>query len=509
MVKMREAVAHWILMHEHPFSIAEEEGFNMMQQRGMPQWEKISRVTAKKDCMLMYENEKKRLFALLKNVNKISLTTDMWMSSPQKMEYMVVTGHFVDIDWKLQKHVLNFVHLAPPLRGIDIADAIYKCCKEWGIEGKVFTISVDNASKNDVAIRNLKDTFARHKKLLCGGRMFHVRCTAHILNIMVQFGLSKIESVIENIRDSVVHIKQSEGRLIMFSEIVQQLQLPYRKLVLDCKTRWNSTYEMLSVALKFKDVFPRYKDRDITYDCCPSNEDWEKAEKVCEILEVFNSTTNIISGSEYPTSNLFLNEVFRVKEVLDRKYQESGDGDKFIFDMVTRMKIKCKMRAIEFSFPRMYHSLEAQTHILDVKNCLYELYNEYLVEYQSIGSENSAETTSIGCTSSTSSASGSSSGWSQFQAFVKTVETITPQKSDLDIYLEEGCFICDGDSRKFDALEWWKANTLKYRVLSKMARDVLAIPITTVASESTFSAGERKKNKKEKKAEEIALPINL
>ncbi|XP_039119018.1 zinc finger BED domain-containing protein RICESLEEPER 2-like [Dioscorea cayenensis subsp. rotundata] len=453
MVKMREAVAHWILMHEHPFSIAEEEGFNMMQQRGMPQWEKISRVTAKKDCMLMYENEKKRLFALLKNVNKISLTTDMWMSSPQKMEYMIVTGHFVDIDWKLQKRVLNFVHLTPPLRGIDIADAIYKCCKEWGIEGKVFTISVDNASKNDVAIRNLKDTFARHKKLLCGGRMFHVRCTAHILNIMVQFGLSKIESVIENIRDSVVHIKQSEERLIMFSEIVQQLQLPYRKLVLDCKTRWNSTYEMLSVALKFKDVFPRYKDRDITYDCCPSNEDWEKAEKVCEILEVFNSTTNIIFGSEYPTSNLFLNEVFRVKEVLDRKYQESGDGDNFIFDMVT-----------------------TQTHILDVKNCLYELYNEYLVEYQSIGSENSLETTSIGCTSS---ASGSSSGWSQFQAFVKTVETITPQKSDLDIYLKKGAFICDGDSRKFDAFGVVEGKYLKSIVfLSKMARDVLAIPIT-------------------------------
>ncbi|XP_039123285.1 zinc finger BED domain-containing protein RICESLEEPER 2-like [Dioscorea cayenensis subsp. rotundata] len=412
---------------------------------------------------------------------------------------------------KLWKRILNFVHPTPPLRGIDIVDAIYKCCKEWGFEGKVFTISVDNASKNDVAIRNLKDTFARHKKLLCGGRMFHVRCTAHILNIMVQFGLSKIESVIENIRDSVVHIKQSEGRLIMFSEIVQQLQLPYRKLVLGYKTRWNSTYEMLSVALKFKDVFPRYKDHDITYDCCPSNEDWEKAEKVCEILEVFNSTTNIISGSEYPALNFFLNEVFRVKEVLDRKYQESRDGDNFIFDMVTSMKIKfekcwgecnllmaigaildprCKMRAIEFSFPRTYHSLEAQTHILDVKNCLYELYNKYLVEYQSIGSENSAETTSIGCTG-TSSASGSSSRWSQFQAFVKTVETITPQKSDLDIYLEEGCFICDGDSRKFDALEWWKANTLNYRVLSKMARDVLTIPITTVASESTFSVGGR------------------
>ncbi|XP_039138800.1 zinc finger BED domain-containing protein RICESLEEPER 2-like [Dioscorea cayenensis subsp. rotundata] len=562
MMKMRESVAHWILMHEHPFSVVEDEGFNMMQQRGMPQWEKFSRVTSKKDCMLVYENEKKKLFSLLKNVNKISLTIDMWLSSPQKMEYMVLTGHFIDNNLKLQKRVLNFVHLPPPLRGIDIADSVYKCCKEWGIENKVCTISVDNATKNDVAIRNLKDTFSRHKKLLCGGKIFHVRCTAHILNIMVQYGLEKIERIIKDIRDSVVHIKHSEKRLIMFAEIAQQLQLHHKKLVIDCKTRWNSPYDMLFTALQFKEVFPRYKDRDSTYECCPSNEDWEKASKVCEILEVFSSITNIISGSEYPTSNLFLNEVYRVKVLLDRKYQESIDKDYFIFDMVANMKIKfdkywgecnllmaigaildprCKMRVIEFCFPKMYTPHEAHAYILDVKNCLYELYSEYVAEFQSNDCENSAENLTIIGPSCATTISGqnSSSGWSEFSEFVKTVETISSQKSDLDIYLEEGCYIYEGGSSKFDALEWWKANTLKYRILSKMAKDVLAIPITTVASEATLSAGGRiidsyraslapetvqalicggdwlrclfgikKKSKKESKAEEVVLPIN-
>jgi hypothetical protein len=40
-------------------------------------------------------------------------------------------------------------------------------------------------------------------------------------------------------------------------------------------------------------------------------------------------------------------------------------------------------------------------------------------------------------------------------------------------------------------LAWWKFNALKYRILCKMARDILVVPITTVALESSFSIGGR------------------
>ena len=40
-----------------------------------------------------------------------------------------------------------------------------------------------------------------------------------------------------------------------------------------------------------------------------------------------------------------------------------------------------------------------------------------------------------------------------------------------------------------DELEWWKIHGTRYPVVVCMARDVLAVSSSTVASESTFSTG--------------------
>ena len=42
-----------------------------------------------------------------------------------------------------------------------------------------------------------------------------------------------------------------------------------------------------------------------------------------------------------------------------------------------------------------------------------------------------------------------------------------------------------------DVLSWWKKNKNQFPSLSNMARDILSIPITTMASESCFSTGAR------------------
>jgi hypothetical protein len=46
-------------------------------------------------------------------------------------------------------------------------------------------------------------------------------------------------------------------------------------------------------------------------------------------------------------------------------------------------------------------------------------------------------------------------------------------------------------TEKFNVLDWWKVAGTRYPTLRKVARDVFAIPVTTVASESAFSISGR------------------
>ena len=85
MLKMKEGIAHWLTMHEHPFTIVEEEGFNLMMKRGIPHRTSVSRHTIRTDSFKVYDFEKKKLKALLKMVDRISLTTDLWQSGPQRI----------------------------------------------------------------------------------------------------------------------------------------------------------------------------------------------------------------------------------------------------------------------------------------------------------------------------------------------------------------------------------------------------------------------------------------
>lgn len=59
-------------------------------------------------------------------------------------------------------------------------------------------------------------------------------------------------------------------------------------------------------------------------------------------------------------------------------------------------------------------------------------------------------------------------------------------KSEVEVYLEEELALT-GHGKNFEILLWWKEETVEFRVLSKRAHDILAIPISTITCENAFS----------------------
>ena len=94
--------------------------------------------------------------------------------------------------------------------------------------------------------------------LVCNDQLFHVRCPAHIINLVVQDGLKKINMAIENIREMVKIVRSCPLQLEEFEKRAKECNLDTcRGLSIDVLTRWNSTYMMLRDACYYKEAFKR------------------------------------------------------------------------------------------------------------------------------------------------------------------------------------------------------------------------------------------------------------
>ena len=85
-----------------------------------------------------------------------------------------------------------------------------------------------------------------------------------------------------------------------------------------------------------------------------------------------------------------------------------------------------------------------------------------------------------------------SEAMSSFDLFVKNSSSSSKKhgnaKMEFDHFIDKGVLKMSED---FDVLGWWKSNGFKYPTLQRIAKDILAIPVTTVVSESAFSTSGR------------------
>ena len=406
--KWRELVASCVIMHDLPFQFVEYKGVRAMLQYLYPDVELVSRNTVKADCLKMHQREKTKIKNMVTSCpGRISLTSDLW-SSLTTDGYLCLTAHFIDKNWKLQKRVLNFCNMPPPHNGIALSEKIYSLLHDdWGIEGKIFTITLDNATSNDVSVDSLQMQLNLDGLLPLRGEFFHLRCCAHILNLVVQDGLKKIDYSVEKIRDTVKYVKASQMRRQKFLECVKLVRLDTKKgLSQDVVTRWNSTYLMLERAIFFQRAFQHLQLSDSNYKFHLSADEWKRVEKTNKFLKVFYDATLVFSGTRYTTANLYFPKIIHCYTTLKgalagedeylknmasqmwEKFQKYWSDFSPILSIALVFDPRYKMQVIDYCYKKAYGENSVQ--LASMKNKLELLFEEYKVKWEEGGANASA-----------------------------------------------------------------------------------------------------------------------
>ena len=259
-------------------------------------------------------------------------------------------------------------------------------------------VTLDNASSNDTCVGILKAKLNSRKCLILNGEFFHIRCGAHILNLIVQEGLKSADEIVEKIRECVRYVRGSQSRREKFLQCVTDLSLDTKRgLKQDLPTRWNSTFLMLSSALYFRTALEHLELTDSNFKTCPSTFEWERVEQLCKFLKPFYELTCLFSGTKYPTANLFFPSLLEIFWTL-KEMCESNDED--IRRVALRMKIKFekywtkfneilaiaaifyphfKFWGVQFAYKKLYGNDEVgEAHIANIRKKLFDLYNEYV-----------------------------------------------------------------------------------------------------------------------------------
>ncbi|KAJ0890681.1 putative transcription factor/ chromatin remodeling BED-type(Zn) family [Helianthus annuus] len=526
--EFRQLIAKMVIMHGYPLNIVECPAFLNCVKSLQPKFPILPLHVVESDCLALYQRERQTVLNLVSSsAGRINLCLESW-ATDQSVAYVLITGQFIDDDWKLHRRILSVVLLPFPDSESALNQAVCSCITNWNLENKLLAVTLDESFANEAARKSLRNLLSVKNPLVLNDNFLIGSCYARVLCHLAQDALGVLSETVKKVRDSVKYVVTVNSSQERFNDLKLRLQVPSTKsLVLDDQSQWNTTYHMLVAASELKEVFSCFDTFDSNYQITLTMDEWKQVDILCTFLKLLLDAANLLTGPLYPTTDAFFHEAWKIQlelkhastsddafirkltRSMHERFDEYWNNCYLVFSIAVVMDPRFKMKRVEFSFARIYHE-DADRWIKAVSDGVHELFLDYLVQMLPpptfVVDENCSlttdtlqeEQTSLHCETVKTEAPeneillSTSDGLSDFDVYISGIANHQYMKPELDEYLEESVL---PRMQEFDVLGWWKLNRRKYPTLSKMACDILSIPISTSFQDSVFATTRNKMDK--------------
>ncbi|KAI8569971.1 hypothetical protein RHMOL_Rhmol02G0319100 [Rhododendron molle] len=325
-----------------------------------------------------------------------------------------------------------------------------------------------------------------------------------------------MDTSIMRVRNVVKYVKSSPCRMATFRSCVEKEGITCDLVPCsDVPTRWNSTYFMLERALRYRKAFERLEDENTLLSLSVredelASDDWDMVRLHTEVLSMFHDATERFSGSQYVTCNSFFMDMMLIRLEIARLSEEQENDLLKSFARAMKTKFekywkfenvnalllfgfvldpRYKFKYVDWCLKKCYEEEVVKQMIVEVKAEMSRFYGWYKkngchgLQVQDVGQSSNKRK----FLSNENGMDSLEKMKFQFKMHLEEEDNLV-SKSELERYSMEGCEI---NNDQFHFLGWWKANSAKYPILSQVARDILAIPVSTLASEFALSTGGR------------------
>lgn len=500
------------------FNFVELEEFDDllgMLNSAAPEW-MVGRTAISSHTKKAFISTKSKLITQLAEVEKVSLTCDLW-TSPNVRSVLGITVHYVDpASFQLKDLLLDIVEVEGNHSGSNIASYMLESLRSFDLIDSVYCLTTDNASNNDTMSRVLQENLpgytTKDNLLGCAGHIFNLAAKEALAPLSAkasdnlacaipatltdllsaQYSGDYARTLIGKLRATANKMRKSPQSRQRFSQIVESHRRAGNKvegncLLSDVATRWNSSYFMAQRALRLRPCVEIWEvSENITPNQRITAEEWEMCGAIVKMLAPLDEATNLLSQSTNSSSISLLLITYRalldgmqtqlksfdyrnLKPALEgaikklQEYYDSKISTKPIYKLATVLDPRFKLHPF----------VKDKDNIEEIKALIQTAALKY--EAQDVGHLDRSPDSDTDNTSS-----------SMIGQYFSKRRRVGGISAELSEYLQEetvAVISCP------NPLDFWSQRQGSFPILAKFARIVLAVPATSTPSERAFSLG--------------------